>query len=187
MCAHSCLPTPVIHLNEEIWKISLNQSSIPIAFTKSWRQFNVFAFLYISGSLFSFQSIHICDRVWAFNLLYYRYNCFAHLSFLWCIREIECIYFSTFPKSIWSFRFFFLLQRNKAFFFDINSNSEFKRPAKQKQAVKIEFWWEGVFLWQNRGYSEGVRKSKSVGAGESKEEWPWLKTKQLSRPSQGPY
>lgn len=179
----------MIHLNEEIWKISLNQSSIPIAFTKSWRQFNVFAFLYISGSLFSFQSIHICDRVWAFNLLYYRYNCFAHLSFLWCIREIESIYFSTFPKSMWSFRFFFLLQINKAFFFDINSNSEFKGPTKQMKAMKRESFGGKVCSCDKTEdiVRESERKSKSVGAGESKEDWPWLETMQVSRPSQGPY
>ena len=40
---------------------------------------------------------------------------------------------------------FFLLQRNKTFLLDINSNSEFKGPTKEMKAMKIEFWWEGVF------------------------------------------
>lgn len=84
---------------------------------------------------------------------------------------------------------FFLLQRNKTFLLDINSNSEFKGPTKQMKAMKIESFGGKVCSCDKIEdiVRESERKSKSVGAGESEEEWPWLETKQVNRPSQGPY
>ena len=113
------------------------------------------------------------------------------LIFLFCdALERENAYIS--PHFLRVFEvsdFFFLLQRNKAFFFDINSNSEFKGPTKQMKAMKIESFGGKVCSCDKIEdiVRESERKSKSVGAGESKEEWPWLETKQVSRPSQGPY
>lgn len=117
-----------ISLNQNIWVTPPNLGGfgfyIPLYF---WITFQ-----------FS-KHFHICDRIWAFNLIYYRNNCFAHLSFLRCIRKIVYIYFSTLPKSVWSLRFPWLQRNEASFLFDNNSNSELNGPSKSLwKQMKIE-------------------------------------------------
>ena len=61
------------------------------------------------------------------------------LIFLFCdALERQSAYISPHFPRVFEVPEFFLLQRNKTFLLDINSNSEFKGPTKQMKAMKIE-------------------------------------------------
>lgn len=72
-------------------------------------------------------------------MLYYRNKCFAHLSFLYCIRKTECIHFPKVPKSVWNLSFSWIQRNETSFLFYTNSNSEFNGASKPSwKQMKIE-------------------------------------------------